>query len=91
MTKDGKGTSAPPNPIAPLFQVARTLLAEIDRHLEQFSEYGRAQAEEAVTLAAAVRAQSLAASRAALDSVEDLTAGVWHAAPWSNVGPGAAA
>jgi hypothetical protein len=93
MAKDTQASrAAAPNPIAPLFQVARAVLNEIDQQADRWLEYTMSQTGEAAKLAHAVRAQSFAATRATLDSVEKLASGAWDtAAVWSQPSAGASA
>ena len=93
MAKDPQSSrTAAPNPMAPLFQVARAMLGEIDQQADRWLESGTAQAQEAAKLVHAMRAQSASGIRAALDTVEKLAAGAWDTAGvWSQPAAGAQA
>jgi len=76
MAKDTQ--TPPPNapqPAAPLFTAARTILTELEQQADRWLEYGIAQAGEGAKLAHVARSQAVATARTMLDTVERMTSG----------------
>jgi hypothetical protein len=59
------------NPAQPLFSFARAVLDECDKQADRWLEYGIAQANEGAKIARTLRAQTLHAGKAMLDTVEN--------------------
>ena len=54
----------------PAFNTARTLLDEFEKQAERWVEYSVQQAGEAAKVARAIRAQTISATKAMLDTAE---------------------
>lgn len=76
--------------VTPMFEMARTMLDEIDQNTAAWLDQGFAQAAELQRIAKTLREQSSGITRAWLATAEQLTLGAFDAAAaWTKQGVGA--